>query len=235
MHGLRIGAGLALLAAAGLANAQSTFAGGTQRPRTADASDGLLFFNSVMQGHLVDACKRLDPERAPQLEAAQRQWLQDRAGRLRNGRAYSLKVFEERGSNEQKESNEIKDGVRTHFEPQIAADPKAPCAAMQASIEQDVLYKDAALPVPTRGTTLASPTLGQDIYKQAQIFASCANTESVEMLVLERTPTLILEQWILHGCGKAVPIRITLTPGPSADTTSFNISRETAAGSENEK
>lgn len=233
MNGLRIGAGLALLVGAGLVQAQS--AETAKLPRTADASDGMLFFNSVMQGHVVDVCKRLDPERAPQLDAAHRQWLQGRAGRLRNGRAYSLKVFEERGSNEQKESDQVKAGVLANIEPLIAADATTRCATLLTSIQGDFLSKDAALPVPTRGGTLASPTLSQDVYKKAQAFASCANTESVELLALQRTPTLIRERWILHGCGKAVPMLIAFTPGPTAETTRFTISPEPAADPANPK
>lgn len=219
--------GFVLMTCAGLAQAQSI--GNGTRPRTADAADGLLFFDSVLQGHFVDTCRRLSPELAPQLDAAWTQWLQDRAGRLRNGRAYSLKVFEERGSNEQKESDEIKEGIRTRFEPQIAADPKTRCAAMLRGIKSDALYKDAALPVPTRGGTLADPTLTQDVYRQAQVAASCLDTESVELLVLERTPTLIREQWILHGCGKAVLLHITFTPGATSGTTNFVISPDKSA------
>jgi hypothetical protein len=219
--------GFMLMICAGLAQAQS--AGNGMRPRTADAADGMLFFESVLQGHFVDTCKRLSPQLAPQLDAAWKQWQHDRAARLRNGRAYSLKVFEERGSNEKKESDEIKESVRSRFEPQIAADPQTRCAAMLQGIKGDALYKDAALPVPTRGGTLASPTLTQDVYKQAQVVASCLDTESVELLVLERTPTLIREQWILHGCGKASPMQITFTPGTVRDTTNFVISPEKPA------
>jgi hypothetical protein len=226
MNGPRIGTSLALLLSAGLTYAQSTAT--TTRPRTADAADGLLFFESVMQGHLVDTCKRLDPESALQLDAARRQWLEDRAGRLRNGRAYSLKVFEERGSNEQKESDQIKEGMRKHFEPQIASDPKKRCATVLASMGADEWSKDPVLPVPTRGGTLASTTLAEDVYKQAQAAASCMDTESVELLVLERTPTLIREQWTMHGCGKAVPLGITFTPG-TVGTTNFTIKPEAAA------
>ena len=227
MNVLQGACGFMLAACAGLAQAHS--AGNGMRPRTADAADGMLFFESVLQGHLVDTCKRLDPELAPQLDAAWTQWLHDRAGRLRNGRAYSLKVFEERGSSEQRESDEIRDGIRARFEPQIAADPQKRCAVILQAIKSDELYKDAALPVPARGGTLASPTLTQDVYRQAQVVASCLDTESVELLVLERTPTLIREQWILHGCGKTVPLHITFTPGATSGTTNFVISPEKSA------
>lgn len=219
--------GLMLATCCGPALAQS--AGNSIRPRTADAADGMLFFDSVIQGHLVDSCKRLDPELAPQLDAAWKQWQQDRAGRLRNGRDYSLKVMAERGSNEQKESDALKEGIRSRFEPQIAADPRKRCAAMLQGLSGDTLNKDASLPVPTRGATLASATLSMDVYKQAQVAASCLDTESVELLVLERTPTLIREHWILHGCGKAVPLRITFTPGAASGTTNFVISPEKPA------
>jgi hypothetical protein len=113
--------------------------------------------------------------------------------------------------------------VRKHFEPQIAADPKGRCAAILASIEEDQWSKDPALPVPTRGGTLASVTLAQDVYKQALADASCEDIDSVELLVLESTPMLIREQWTMHGCGKAVPLSITFTPGAAAGTTSFMI------------
>ena len=59
--------GFMLMICAGLAQAQS--AGNGMRPRTADAADGMLFFESVLQGHFVDTCKRLSPQLAPQLEA----------------------------------------------------------------------------------------------------------------------------------------------------------------------
>ena len=207
---------------AALAQAQTPALPGT-RFRTADASDGALYFDSVLQGHLVDACTRHDPETAAQLGTAHLQWLQNRTARLRNGRAYSLKVFEERGTSDQAESDALRQTVQTRIEPGIQADAKTRCAAMRASIEQDVWTRDPALPVATRGGTLADARLTRDIYQLAQARAACVQTESVELLVVQRTPDLIREQWILHGCGKAVPLRIEMRPSAMPDTTAFSV------------
>jgi hypothetical protein len=226
MKVLRGTVGAILMACCGAALAQS--AGNGMRYRTADAADGGLFFESVVQGHLVDTCKRLSPELSPQLAAAWEHWQQERRARLRNGRAYSLKVMQKRGSNEQQNSDELKEGIRSRMEPQIAAEPQTRCTAILEGIKGDDLYKDPVLPVPTRGTTLAGATLSMDVFRKVQVEASCLEPELAELLVLERTPTLIREQWILHGCGKVVPLLVTLKPSPVPGTTLFEVRPDTS-------
>ena len=302
-------------------------------PRTADAADGELFFQSVVQGHLVDLCRQLAPELASKLGTARQKWLDDRAQRLTNGRAYSLKVMEEQGTTEQKSSDDLRDSIVARAEPQFRQDPQASCVRVLSAIEempiapspsaanptvdatiyvQSMLHEDqvatcsrlrpsltsrlssalqgwlremaqpiergriyalehrkqygttadaqrkwahdtfasqsepeitaepdkqceavanvleGGFPVPLHGATLADRTLRIDIYRQAQVAASCLKTDSIDITVLQRTPTFIGERWVLQGCGKKVPMTVSITPG-SAGTTNFAIKLDRAA------
>lgn len=116
----------------GLAYGQA-FPSASANPAVADAD---TFFQSVLIGHMVDACKRHDVRNADTLTAAWQNWLTDRSGRIARGRAYSLEVFKERNTTEQAESDALRDGVHTRFEPQIVADPKKVCAGVLQVIQE---------------------------------------------------------------------------------------------------
>ena len=120
-------------------------------PRTADAADGELFFQSVVQGHLVDLCRQLAPELASKLGTARQKWLDDRAQRLTNGRAYSLKVMEEQGTTEQKSSDDLRDSIVARAEPQFRQDPQASCVRVLSAIEEMPIA-----PSPSAATRMSS-------------------------------------------------------------------------------
>lgn len=171
------------------------------------------FFQSEQIDYMTGQCLQRSPELGKQMQSASSQWRQDNAVAVQRGSDAALKLYPQMGGDMATQRSRIREQSAAQLETGLVADPQAACQQALNGIRFNV-------PVEMQGTTLTSPALRADIFKQASAGAliqlDCTAPQSIHTdVVSDRgsgSQRRIEERWTFKGCDRTVAATVHYAP-----------------------